>query len=486
MEKQLTPSSANKLSERISKELELLPENRASVFTLEIQQYTKDKSIIDTEVSVSWMPDKKGEPSGLQGITRDITPRKRAEEEKRKLEAQLQRSKKMEAIGTLAGGVAHDLNNILSGIVSYPELLLLDIPSNSPMRKPILTMKKSGEMAVAIVQDLLTLARRGVAVKEVTDLNAIISEYLKSPEFQNMLSFHPGVTIDVHLEKTLFKILGSPVHLSKTVMNLITNAAEAIQNEGTVFISTESQYIDHPMGNYEHINEGDYVVFIVQDTGSGIASADLDKIFEPFFTKKIMGRSGTGLGMAVVWGTVKDHDGHIEVQSAEGKGTTFKIYFPITRQETTLSKSALSIENYRGNGETILIVDDVSLQREIASGMLEILGYRVKSVKSGEEAVEYLKIHSTDLLFLDMVMTPGIDGLETYKRILDLHPNQKAIIASGFSETERVKEAQMLGAGQYLKKPYALEKLGVAVKNELARNRNLEQMGSVNPGALIH
>jgi CheY-like chemotaxis protein len=222
------------------------------------------------------------------------------------------------------------------------------------------------------------------------------------------------------------------------------------------------------MKGYDEVREGDYVVLAVSDNGVGIADEDLKKIFEPFYTKKIMGRSGTGLGMAVVWGTVKDHNGYIDVESTEGKGSKFALYFPITRKEADKEEST-SIEEYTGDGEKILVVDDVLQQREIASVLLKKLGYSVDVVSSGEEAVEYMKKNSADLLILDMIMDPGIDGLDTYKKILDLHPKQKAIIASGFSETDRVKAAQTLGAGQYVKKPYTLEKIGLAVKAELSR-----------------
>ena len=193
----------------------------------------------------------------------------------------------------------------------------------------------------------------------------------------------------------------------------------------------------------------------------------MERIFEPFYTKKVMGRSGTGLGMAVVWGTVKDHKGYIDVQSTEGKGTMFTLYFPVTRKEITGKEKALAMEEYMGKGESILIVDDVKEQREIASRILKKLDYLVATVSSGEEAVDYMKDNSPDLLILDMIMDPGIDGLETYKRILKLHPGQKAVITSGFSETERVKEAQRLGAVKYIKKPYTMEKIGIAVKKEL-------------------
>ncbi len=401
-------------------------------------------------------------------LKHEIKVRERAEQERRRLETQLAHSQKMEAIGTLAGGVAHDLNNILSATVSYPDLLLMDMPEESPLRPPILLIQKSGKKAAAIVNDLLTLARRGVVVTEVTNLNQVINNYLNSPEFEKLIEFHPNVTIKSNLETDLLNIMGSPVHLSKTVMNLVNNAAEAMADGGDIIISTESQYIDKPIKGYDNINEGDYVVFKVSDIGAGISAEDLERIFEPFFTKKMMGRSGTGLGMAVVWGTVKDHNGYIDVQSTEGKGTTFTLYFPVTRKEIGRDEKTVPMEEYMGNGESVLVVDDSENQREIASGMLTKLGYSVASASSGEEAIDYMKGNSADLLVLDMIMDPGIDGLETYKKIIELHPNQKAIIASGFSATDRVKEVQKLGAGAYIKKPYTLEKIGIAVRTEFS------------------
>jgi CheY-like chemotaxis protein len=194
---------------------------------------------------------------------------------------------------------------------------------------------------------------------------------------------------------------------------------------------------------------------------------DLERIFEPFYTKKAMGRSGTGLGLAVVWGTVKDHNGYINVESEEGKGSTFTLYFPASRKEVSSEADAVSITKYMGKGESILVVDDVKGQRDLAAGMLRKLNYNVSSVPSGEKAVAYLKEHSVDLVVLDMIMDPGMDGLDTYRSILEIHPKQKAVIVSGFSETDRVFIAQALGAGTYVRKPYVIEKLGLAVRKEL-------------------
>jgi PAS domain S-box-containing protein len=435
----------------------------------EFEAKRKNGEIFPTKHTESLLKNKQGEPLGIVSVVRDITAQKREEEEKKTLEAQLQRAEKMEAIGTLAGGVAHDLNNVLSGIVSYPDLLLIDLPEDSPLRKAILTMQSAGKKAVAIVQDLLTMARRGVVIADVVNLNDIISNYLKSLEYKNLLSFHPGVEVKTKLEADLPNLSGSSVHLSKIVMNLVSNAAEAMPLGGKIFISTENRYVDRPPSGYDSVEEGFYVVLTVSDPGAGISPKDIKRIFEPFYTKKVMGRSGTGLGMAVVWGTVKDHNGYIDVQSAETKGTTFTLYFPATQEDIAKEKAPLSIEDYMGNKESILVVDDVKDQRELALTLLAKLGYAAETISSGVEAVEYLKEHRVDLIVLDMIMDPGIDGLETYKKIIEMHPRQKAIIASGFSETDRVQEAQRLGAGQYIKKPYTLEKLGLAIKEELGR-----------------
>jgi CheY-like chemotaxis protein len=183
-----------------------------------------------------------------------------------------------------------------------------------------------------------------------------------------------------------------------------------------------------------------------------------------------MGRSGTGLGLTIVWNTVQDHDGYINVRSGE-EGTIFELYFPITRDDVTAEEKEIPLENYIGRGERIIVVDDEENQREIACRLLTKLGYSSEAISSGEEAIEYLKEHSADLIVLDMIMPKGINGRETYEEIIKLCPNQKAIIASGFSESEDVKATQKLGAGQYVKKPYTLQKMGIAIKRELEKQQ---------------
>jgi len=410
-------------------------------------------------------------------IGKDLTERKLAEIERTRLESQLRQAQKMEAIGTLAGGVAHDLNNVLSAQVAYPDLILMNLPDDSPLKQPILRIKESGKKAAAIVDDLLTLARRGVVITDVMNLNQIVDSYLNSPECEKLKYFHPDAIMKSCLDADLFNVMGSAVHLFKTVMNLINNAAEAMPQGGEIIISTQNQYVDTPIKGYDSIIEGEYAVLKISDAGTGIASEDIRKIFEPFYTKKVMGRSGTGLGMAVVWGTVKDHKGYIDVQSTPNKGTIFTLYFPITREEMPEQKTIL-MEKYMGKGESVLVVDDVEGQRDIASSLLKKMAYSVTTVASGEQAVDYMQENSADLVILDMIMDPGIDGCETYKRILELHPLQKAIITSGFSETGIVKEAQRLGAGEYIKKPYTLEKIGLAVKKELEKQNSAVRMKS--------
>jgi PAS domain S-box-containing protein len=410
----------------------------------------------------------KGIPIMSYGVNQDITEWKLAQEKLRESEEKLARSKKMESIGLLAGGVAHDLNNVLSGIVSYPELLLLDLPNDSKLRKPIETIQESGYKAVAIVQDLLTIARGAATVKEPLNLNRIIREYMISPEFINLKVNNPGVTYRIDLDTDLFNFNGSVIHLKKVVMNLIANASEAIESSGTVTISTGNRYIDRPLSRYEDVNIGEYVVLAVIDDGPGISPENLDRIFEPFFTKKVMGISGTGLGLTVVWNTVQDHRGYIDVKS-DKNGTAFELYFPITRDELVVKTSSGSLEDLKGKGELVLVVDDIASQREISCRMLESLGYRHADFSDGEKAIEYLKENKVDLILLDMIMSPGISGRETYERISKFKPRHKALIISGYSETEDVVAIQKLGAGAYIKKPLSLETLGRGIKKELAK-----------------
>ncbi len=437
-------------------------------YVFEHRMLHKDGSIRWVLVRGKAIRDENDNAIRLIGTDADITARKQMEDALRESEAKLIRLKKMESLGLLAGGVAHDLNNILSGIVSYPDLLLMQLPKHSKLRKPIKTIRDSGDRAAAVVEDLLTVARGVATAREPFNLNVLIYDYMHCPEFKRLQKLNPDIFFKTNLANDLFNIKGSTVHIGKVLMNLVSNASEAIMDGGNVTLSTMNRYIDRPLKKYNDVDIGEYVVLSVSDNGTGIASSDLERIFEPFYTKKFMGRNGTGLGLAVVWNIVQDHEGYIDVKSDE-YGTTFELYFPITRNELLSMDKTIPGDDLEGNGETVLVIDDVESQREISCMMLEALGYEAKAVSCGEEAVEFIKEHSADLLLLDMIMDPGINGRETYERIVKIRPNQKAVIISGFAETNEVLETQKLGAGQYIKKPITVEKLGFVLKEELGK-----------------
>ena len=453
--------------ERVFKEWYESAEKRAS-FSCEYRFVDRDGTVTYTFGQAIPLTDASRQVTGYVGTITDITDLKQAEEALRESEEKLARSNKMEAMGLMAGGVAHDLNNILSGIVSYPELLLLDLPEDSPLRNPIKTIQESGMRAADVVEDLLTIARGVASGKEVLNLNTLTTEYLGSAEHQKLERTHPLSTFKTELDPELLNITGSASHVKKILMNLATNSSEAIEGKGTVTVSTMNRYLDEPLKGYEDVHSGEYVVLAISDDGSGISPKDLDRIFEPFYTKKMMGRSGTGLGLAVVWNSMQDHDGYINVNTGE-KGTVFELYFPVTREQVADEREEVPLEDCLGHGEKVLVVDDEERQREIASGILTRLGYNSETVSSGEDAIEYVKTNPVDLILLDMVMPKGINGRKTYEEIIKIRPGQKAIIASGYAKTKEVDLAQELGAGKYIKKPYTLPKVGLAVKEELEK-----------------
>jgi PAS domain S-box-containing protein len=407
-------------------------------------------------------------PSGeIVSVFDDITSQKQAEKEKKVMEYRLQRSQKMEAIGLMAGGVAHDLNNILSAVVGYPELLLLDLPKENKLRRPLTAIKEAGERATAVVADLLTVARGVASVKEPKDLNCLVLEYLESPEFIKLQSHHPHTQFKRQLAATLPAILCSAVHVKKSIMNLVANGAEAIEQSGTVTLSTRSLSLDQKQAEQHSLRLGEYVVLSILDTGTGIPEKDLDHIFEPFYTKKVMGNlRGTGLGLSVVWNTMQDHQGAVLVSRSDNI-TTFDLYFPATDKAILTPNGHARVKDLLGSGEEILVVDDEPSQRDLAMNMLPLLGYHVVCQDSGEKALAYLQDHQVDLVLLDMLMDPGINGRQTYERMLEINPGQKAIIVSGFSEKDDVKAALHMGAVGFIQKPYSINQLGRAIKQAL-------------------
>ncbi len=397
---------------------------------------------------------------------RDISEEKKAEAEQRALEDKLRRSQKMESLGLMASGVAHDLNNILSGIVSYPELILMNLPEESPLRQPIQQIRKSGKRAAEVVDDLLTLARGASSTREINCLNTIVEEYMESPEFFKLQSEHGNVRFSKDLDPELLNLSCSAIHVKKCVMNLVTNAAEAIEDLGEIVISTRNHFRETTSEGQMEMQPGEYTVLSIADTGPGIPQENLGRIFEPFYSRKVIGRSGTGLGLAIAWNTVQDHGGTIRVDSGS-KGTTFELYFPATREGSTPLAESIDIEQYKGHGEKILVVDDDEGQRTIAVQILQLLNYTPYAVENGERAVLYLSEEKVDLVILDMIMDPGMNGCETYQRILELHPGQKAIVTSGFSESGDVKRTLHMGAGGFIKKPYLISRIALVIRDIL-------------------
>jgi two-component system cell cycle sensor histidine kinase/response regulator CckA len=305
----------------------------------------------------------------------------------------------------------------------------------------------------------------------VINFNHLIIDYLASPEHQKFLENHGGVTILTRLCPEPLHLEGSPLHLKNAVMNLVFNSVEAGADQ--IVLSTDNRYVEPSLAADQLLNEGEYVLFSIQDNGSGISKESQARIFEPFYTKKRMGRSGTGLGMAVVWGTVKDHGGTITIDSDTGQPTTFDLLFPATRRPLP-SQQPAQTGQYTGNGQKVLVVDDSRDQRQIAQAALEALGYGVQTAAGGEEALRLLEDMGQpwpDVILLDMLMEPGMDGLDTYQRIRALNSGQRVIIVSGYSETGRVKEALALGARRYLRKPYLLNGLSEALHQVLADPR---------------
>jgi signal transduction histidine kinase/ActR/RegA family two-component response regulator len=407
--------------------------------------------------------------SMVESLKQDRIRRDAAITLERATQEKLHRAQKMETIGLLTGGAAHDLNNILSGIIGYPELILRKLPHDSPLRPSIEAIKQSGENASAIVADLLTVSRGIAAPRQLCNINAIVDDYCSSPELENLRSQYPKISCDRALDHNLLNTNCSPIHLKKSLMNLVTNAVEAIEDSGSILIKTENQLVDNDLANKIGIIPGRYTVLQVTDTGPGIPEKDLKNIFEPFYTKKEMGRSGTGLGLTIVLNTVQDHDGGILVES-DNQGTSFKLFFPATAEK--ISSAAELTTNSplpRGKGESILVVDDVEQQRDLAKQMLSGLGYSVETVTSGEAALTFLKKKPVDLIVLDMIMNPGIGGLETYKQIIALYPKQKAIIASGYAESLDVKKTLALGAGPFIQKPYNIATIAGAIHSALTK-----------------
>lgn len=442
------PAYRAKVRQSWEQEIKIAHDQKTEIPMQEWKLTCKDGSLKDVEFK--FMP--LGDISLI--ILNDIT-------ETRRLKALESRAERLETAGTIAGQVAHDFNNLLAPMMAYPEFIRDELPRNHPSLQYLDQIEKAAIKISDINQDLLALGRRGFFNLKVLNLNIVVQQALSE-----MDPYRETLACETNLSEDLMDILGGDAQLHRMISNLLHNAKDATQEVGRITITTENYYADDTSIAFGCVPKGEYVKLTISDTGCGIPPDIVQKIFDPFFTTKAADKKrGSGLGMSVVDAVIKDHNGFIDLRTKVGEGTSFYIYFPITRETIDTQESS----KVSGGSETVLIVDDDEIQREVSTHLLTRLGYDVNSVESGEKAIEYLRNSPCDLIILDMVMPGGIDGAETYQRILEIRPRQKAIILSGFSESDRVLEAQKLGAGAFVRKPVSRIIIGAAVRTELDR-----------------
>jgi signal transduction histidine kinase/ActR/RegA family two-component response regulator len=392
------------------------------------------------------LTDASGSPMGSIAFGRDITARKH-------LEAQLTQAQKMEAVGTLASGIAHDFNNLLQAINGYAQISLLNVNKNDAIYTNLNAINQAGERASQLVQQLLLFSRRVAAERKHIELNQEIEQISKILE----RTIPKMIAIELHLGSRLGPVHADPVQIEQILLNLGGNAADAMPDGGKLLIETENVRLDE---DYIRIHPGaepgKYVLITISDTGQGMDKETVAHIFEPFFTTKDIGR-GTGLGLASVYGIVMNHGGYITCRSKVGCGTTFKIYLPAGEEaDVDLTEEIVSTPN-NGGTETVLVVDDEEFIRNFASQVLESYGYTTLTASSGEEALDIYaeKSGEIDLIIMDIGM-PGMGGTNCLRKIIDMDPSAKVIVASGYSIDGHVKETSDAGAAGYIAKPYKL------------------------------
>jgi PAS domain S-box-containing protein len=392
----------------------------------------------------------------LVALTKDITVQKKMEEDKERLQTQLQQAQKMEAVGTLAGGVAHDFNNLLQAINGYTQLLLLDAPIHTPEYSSLKAIQDAGNRAAELVRQLLLFSRKADSERRLVELNAEIEQA------RRILgrTIPKMVDIEFRSDARLWPLLGDPVQIEQILLNLGTNAADAMPDGGKLLIETENVTLDDESAQTPpEAAPGRYVLLTVSDTGHGMDTATLEKIFDPFFTTKPIGK-GTGLGLASVYGIVKSHDGYITCHSHVGQGTTFRIYLPAMEQQEAAEQKETGSQPSVGGTETILVIDDEELVRDFASLVLNKFGYRVLTAASGEEAISIYsgKSGEIDLIIMDIGM-PGMGGHKCLQELLQIDPAAKVLIASGYSSEGPAQKTVEAGAAGYVGKPYQLTDL---------------------------
>ncbi len=396
-----------------------------------------------------------------QDLDEILAERARFEDEQRDLQHRLDQARKMEALGLLAAGVAHDLNNALSGVVTYPEVLLMDPSLPANVREALENVHEYGRAALAVVDDLVSATGGVVDVRIAVDLAATVTAV--SCEVAGETE-RRGVAVTLALDGGLLPVMASPVRLRRVVRNLLAAALAAAPNgTGRVRVEARNFYADQTLRRLGQVVEGEYVVLAVTDNGSQVPDADRERLFEPFYAKKRLGRGGTGLGLTAVWSSVHADGGSVDVCSSAAE-TRFEVYLPVARADQATSVGAVAAELGRGDGERVLVVDDVELQRTVACAILTALGYAAEAVASGEEAIARLQREAFDLILLDMVMDPGIGGRETLQRLRRFRPELPAVVASGQCAEDDLAAVLALGHTAFLRKPYTVAELAARVR----------------------
>jgi PAS domain S-box-containing protein len=395
-------------------------------------------------------PDKKHE--GTVGIIRDITERRMFEQQKAKLEKRLQQARKMEAIGQLAGGIAHSFNNLLMVIQGNTSLMLLEtVPSHSHYEK-LRSIEEQVRSASKLTAQLLGYARKGRYEVKRLDLNQVVKETSEILGRTKM-----GITIHKELAEGLFAIEADEAQLKQILFDLYLNAAEAMMDSGDLILKTTNVTHEDIKGKEYDPKPGNYVLLTITDTGVGMDKSTMEFIFDPFFTTKHMGM-GTGLGLASAYGIITGHGGYIDVESRKGHGSTFSIYLPASGKKVRkVLRTADEITRTTG---TVLLVDDEDMILEVGKELLETLGYKVLTAKDGKEAVEVYKKKwdKIDLVLMDMVM-PNMGGGEAYDRMKEINPRVKVLLSSGYSLDGEAKEILARGCDGFMQKPCTIKEL---------------------------
>ncbi|MBW2095072.1 MAG: PAS domain S-box protein [Deltaproteobacteria bacterium] len=439
----------------------------------EINFVRKNGEEIRVEASISIVSTEMGERKTIAQLL-DITERKRAEEEKKKLESQLLHAQKMEAVGTLAGGVAHDFNNLLQAILGYTQMLLLNKGQNNLEYSRLKQIEKSTQRASELTRQLLTFSRKVESELRPLDLNNEVRQVQKILE----RTIPKMIDIELHLQEDVWTINADSMQMEQIVMNLAVNARDAMAEGGKLVFGTENVVLDREYcAAHLGAKPGRYVLLSISDTGMGMDRETVEHIFEPFYTTKEMGK-GTGLGLAMVYGIVKSHGGYIMCYSERGEGTTFKIYLPVIEAESKLERQDTVERVLPGGDETILLVDDEESLRGMGKEILEKFAYMVFTVPDGETAVKTYreKGMQIDLVILDLVM-PGMGGKQCLEELLRLDHSLKVIIASGYAVNGRTKEALDAGAEGFIRKPYELTQMLGVVRTVLDRERTSAERG---------